>query len=158
MKRLKISILLMSMIGLYANCLQAHGVSGAVSQGGIVITATYDSGDPMSYSKVTILAPDAKLQFQSGRTDRNGRFCFFPDGSGQWEVLITDGMGHRLAKPVVVDETLSVSSNSAFGNGSSHLGKAEKALMGLSILFGMTGLLYGWRTRRLEKLDCKRHR
>jgi nickel transport protein len=146
----KISILLMSMIGLYATGLQAHGVSGIISRGGLVVTATYDSGDPMSYSKVTILAPDADLKFQSGRTDRNGRFCFYPDSSGQWKLLVDDGMGHRLsldvevgadvASPEIIDSSSPMTSEG--------MPRTIKVVSGLCIIFGLSGFLYGWKTRR----------
>ncbi len=45
----------------------AHGVRGRVDAGGMVVTAQYDTGEPMSYAKVNISAPGAKLSFQSGR-------------------------------------------------------------------------------------------
>ncbi|MGD9188973.1 MAG: hypothetical protein PVI89_12210, partial [Desulfobacteraceae bacterium] len=149
MRILRISIVLMGIVGWHAATLQAHGVSAIVSRGGIVVSAAYDSGDPMSYAKVTISAPDGKLPFQSGRTDRNGRFCFFPDDSGVWKILITDGMGHGLTQQVAVDEAHSLSSDSGGEQiGPSRLGKAEKALMGLCILFGVTGVLNALRLRR----------
>ena len=84
----------------------AHGVLGTVQNGGLAVTATYDTGEPMSYARVEISAPGAQLPFQSGRTDRNGRFCFFPDGAGTWLVVVDDEMGHRLGMDVPVDEHL----------------------------------------------------
>jgi nickel transport protein len=48
----------------------------------------------MSYAGVEITAPDAKLPFQSGRTDRNGYFCFRPDAPGRWKITIKDEDGH----------------------------------------------------------------
>jgi nickel transport protein len=157
MKILRISILLIGIVGWHAASLQAHGVSAIVSRGGIVVSAAYDSGDPMSYAKVTIAAPDAKMQFQSGRTDRNGRFCFFPDSPGVWKVMIKDGMGHGLTQQVAVGETLGLSPGGAEKKHPRRLGKAEKAVMGLSILFGVTGFIHGWRIRRPKKNGAGRH-
>jgi len=74
----------------------AHGVRGKVASGGVILKAEYTTGDPMSYAKVEITAPDKKIPFQIGRTDRNGRFCFYPDMPGKWKVVVSDGMGHRL--------------------------------------------------------------
>ena len=93
----------------------AYGVSGKVDSGGMVVTAQYDTGEPMSYAKVNISAPGAKLTFQSGRTDRNGRFCFFPDGPGDWKVVVDDEMGHRLEVAVPVDETMALQANQQSG-------------------------------------------
>ena len=151
MKIVKISILLMLITGWYATCLQAHGVSGIIGRGGLVVTATYDSGDPMSYSKVTIVAPDADLKFQSGRTDRNGRFCFYPDCSGQWKLLVDDGMGHRLSLDVEVGvdgDTLEIVDSSSPMT-SEEMPRTVKVVSGLCIIFGMSGFLYGWKARRI---------
>ncbi len=83
----------------------AHGVEGEVSQGGgIIVTARYDTGEPMNYAEVKIMAPNSKIPFQIGRTDRNGRFCFFPDVSGVWKVIVDDGIGHRLEMSIPVGE------------------------------------------------------
>ena len=84
------------MIFLPLPLLYAHGVKSTVEKGGIVVTAQYDTGEAMSYARVKISAPGARLTFQSGRTDRNGRFCFYPDGPGDWEMIVDDEMGHRL--------------------------------------------------------------
>lgn len=91
--------------------LHAHGVMETVGSGGMVVTAQYDTGEAMSYARVNISAPGAGLTFQSGRTDRNGRFCFFPDGAGDWKVIVDDEMGHRLEVMVPVDETLTLQAN-----------------------------------------------
>ncbi len=74
----------------------AHGVSGAAAPGGMAVSAAYSDGTPMSYARVKITAPDGGPTFQSGRTDRNGRFRFYPDGLGTWTVVVDDEMGHRL--------------------------------------------------------------
>jgi nickel transport protein len=124
----------------------SHGTKGMVERGGLVVTAQYDTGEPMDYAKVTVLAPGAKLSFQSGRTDRNGRFCFFPDGPGEWEVVVNDEMGHRLEVKVPVDEQL------VFQEGRNDRSPQEagiptfgKAAMGVSIIFGFCGLFLWWK-------------
>jgi nickel transport protein len=69
----------------------------------------------MSYAKVNIFAPSAKLIFQSGRIDRNGRFCFFPDGPGDWKIVVDDEMGYRLEVTVPVDETMALQADQQSG-------------------------------------------
>lgn len=144
-------MLLVIILGGRATCLHAHGVSGLVSPGGIVIAAAYDSGDLMSYAKVTLFAPGAQLPFQSGRTDRNGRFCFFPDGPGQWKVLIDDGIGHRLTLPVFVDEKLNFLPERSEADIPERIMTVEKAFMGVCLIFGGSGIVYGLRSRRAIK-------
>jgi len=158
MRARKIYLFLAMILGVYTTCLHAHGVSGTASRGGIVIAASYDSGDPMSYSKVTIFAPGVKLSFQGGRTDRNGRFCFFPDGPGQWKVLIDDGIGHRMSLPVFVDEGLNMLPESADAHIPIHMKNVERAFMGVCLIFGATGIVYGLRARRTMKQTGSIHR
>jgi len=78
------------LIFIFPVSLHTHGVRGKVGKGRIVVIAQYDTGEPMSYAKVEISAPNSKLPFQSGRINRNGRFCFFPDTPGTWKVVVNE--------------------------------------------------------------------
>ena len=130
----------------------AHGVTGKTGTGGIVVSAMYDTGEAMDYAKVTILAPDANLKFQSGRTDRNGRFCFFPDVSGDWKVVVDDEMGHRLEVHITVDEAMAFRANPENTNARpGFLTQCEKAVMGVSIIFGISGILFWWKGKKTKK-------
>ncbi|MCI5122028.1 MAG: hypothetical protein D3908_12715 [Candidatus Electrothrix sp. AUS4] len=75
---------------------QAHAVHGETgsSSEALCTSASYDDGGPMSYASVEITAPNAEVPFQSGRTDRNGYFCFRPDAPGRWKITIKDEDGH----------------------------------------------------------------
>ena len=134
-----------------AICL-AHGVDGYAAQAnGYCITARYDDGEPMSWSEVRITAPDSDIEFQNGRTDRNGRFMFSPDGQGAWNVVVQDGMGHRLALDVAVGRDNvpvqeQVRDISAGGHGKTS--RPINILAGLAIIFGLCGLLYGFNSGR----------
>lgn len=140
----KVIILLFAAGPIFPVALYAHGVQGTVQNGGLVVTAQYDSGEPMSYAKVKILAPEGQLPFQSGRTDRNGRFCFFPDLAGDWKVVVDDEMGHRLEMGVPVNEDLAWKENQdSGGTGKSAFSRYEKALMGICIIFGLFGI-FSW--------------
>ena len=134
--------------------LHAHGVKGTVDKGGIVVTAKYSTGEAMSYARVKILAPGTRLTFQSGRTDRNGRFCFFPDGQGNWEVIVDDEMGHRLEVMVPVDDAKELKKDQQTGSAAeSSLSRYERALMGISIIFGVFGTILGWKGYKNRKPD-----
>ncbi len=134
---------------LFPSILYAHGVRGRIGKGGIVVIAEYDTGEPMSYAKVVITAPDKKMPFQIGRTDRNGRFCFFPDTPGKWKVVISDGMGHQLQLIVPINKKMEISSKyykkNTLLNGMS---KFQRAIIGLSLIFGISGIFMGWKSRR----------
>lgn len=45
---------------------------------------------------------DKEIEYQNGRTDKNGCFSFIPDDTGTWTVVINDGTDHgdRIEIPV----------------------------------------------------------
>jgi len=129
--------------------LYAHGVTGKTGTGGIVVSAMYDTGEAMNYAKVTVLAPGANLKFQSGRTDRNGRFCFFPDVNGEWKVVVDDEMGHRLQVTGPVDEAMALQAAPENENVKpDFLTRWEKSVMGISIIFGISGILFWLKAKK----------
>lgn len=137
----------------------SHGVEGyAKRMKGYCVIALYDDGEPMSYADAEIKAPGSDTLFQKGRTDRNGCFMFLPDGQGVWQVVVQDGMGHRVGLDIEVGEeeqeaqkTEAVHSPNASGRENRPL----KIAAGLSIIFGLSGVLYGWQTRR-KTVESKR--
>ena len=150
MKHRALMIFSLAMIFLLPPSLYAHGVKGSVKEGGLVVTAQYDTGEAMSYARVKISAPDAKLLFQSGRTDRNGRFCFFPDAAGDWKMVVDDEMGHRLEVMVPVDAAMELKTDQRHeSRAKGFLSRYERALMGISIIFGIFGIFFWWKGKRI---------
>ncbi len=129
---------------------QAHGVRGITStRETICATATYDDGEPMSYSGVEISAPDSKLPFQSGRTDRNGLFCFKPDKPGEWQLIISDEMGHQIRLKTTVSQDMSLLQGKAtHEHNAQSMGKAEGVVTGVALIFGLSGCLAWWQSRK----------
>ena len=86
----------------------AHAVHGKTTSGNesLCASASYDDGKPMTYAAVEIIAPNAELPFQSGRTDRNGCFCFRPDAPGRWKITIKDADGHFVRLGTKVSEKM----------------------------------------------------
>jgi nickel transport protein len=126
--------------------LYAHGVMGKVDTGGMVVSARYDTGEPMSYARVKIAAPGTKLTFQSGRTDRNGRFCFFPDVPGDWKVIVDDEIGHRLEIAVPVNDSKElITDQQVRGSSGSSLSRYAKVLIGVCFIFGISGIFFWWK-------------
>ncbi|MBA3036145.1 MAG: hypothetical protein FP814_06585 [Desulfobacterium sp.] len=129
----------------------SHGTLSHVTRCvGYLITSEYDDGEPMSYATVEIKSPDSNIAFQTGHTDINGHFMFFPDKQTQWQITITDGMGHRIAVNTdvnadTIDPKPIGTKSQTFFSGMTH---AEKIIMGLSIIFGIFGLCYGWKAKR----------
>jgi nickel transport protein len=142
-------IFILGVIFLVPSPLWAHGVMGKVDAGGMVVSTEYDTGEAMSYARVQIWAPGEKLTFQSGRTDRNGRFCFFPDAAGDWKVVVDDEMGHRLEVAVPVDENLALPATQQPGEAGRHSPSIyQRAFTGISIIFGICGMFFWWIGRK----------
>lgn len=133
----------------------SHGVRGRIrSESGILVEAEYDDGELMSYASIEIFDSEEKLPFQSGRTDRNGRFIFYPDKMGDWKVVVNDGMGHRLALKTNIDKTLNLkitNKQQNKGTNDSSLSRYERALMGISIIFGISGIFFWWKGKKILK-------
>lgn len=130
---------------------RAHGVDGTIEPAeGYCVTVRYDDGEPMSYAAVEISPPDSDIGFQTGRTDRNGRFMFQPDGKGRWHVVVKDGMGHGVSLDLEVDADTDQAKVHRPGTQSSVAGQSRwmRIIAGLSIIFGLSGFLYGWKARR----------
>ena len=137
--------------------LYAHGVMGKVNTGGMVVSAQYNTGEPMSYAMVKITAPGTELTYQSGRTDRNGRFCFFPDTPGDWKVVVDDEIGHRLEVTAPVNDLKELITDQQDQDSSrSSLAAYEKALMGICLIFGISGIIFWWKGKRIQKKEVKK--
>jgi nickel transport protein len=95
-----LSILLVSMLHMSRGETHAHGVeySSLESSSAIVVEFRYSSGEPLRFAEVTVCFPaDTKVEYQSGRSDRNGRFAFLPKIQNEWFVNVDDGRGHALS-------------------------------------------------------------
>lgn len=124
----------------------AHGVRGTSQICEVIcVTASYDDGEPMSYAAVEIKAPDSKLPFQSGRSDRNGLFCFNPDTPGPWQINVSDGMGHLVRLKSQVGQDLALQPAKVDPDPGN---KALKVTSGLSLLFGLAGSIAWWQSSR----------
>ncbi|MFH2065365.1 MAG: hypothetical protein ABIK15_09235 [Pseudomonadota bacterium] len=129
--------------------LEAHGMDVSVAEGrAVVITAAYDDGEAMSYSEVKIHAPgEAKIEYQNGRTDNNGCFAFVPDRPGQWRIMVDGGMGHMVSTDFAVNEALTVEPGLS---GSQPYSRMQGLVTGLSIIFGLTGFIFYFRSEKFR--------
>lgn len=130
----------------------AHGVEGTVQPGGVAVACHYSSGEAMSYAKVTVFPPKTNQPFQVGYTDKNGRFCFYPDALGEWRVTADDGMGHRLEVKVPVtnlDTTKQMPPPSGAANVAAT--RSLRIIAGLCVIFGLSGFLFWFQGIRLRR-------
>lgn len=144
-------VILFLFFGIRVGHLWAHGVEYQIDPGGLTITVWYEGlkSTPMSNAFVKVFAPGENAEFQKGRTDRNGRFSFFPDRPGKWTITINDEHGHGVVAEVVVDEELKPLSQTQ-----SLLPIYLKLLIGVSVIFGIFGLvsfLVNWKKNRFKQ-------
>ena len=142
MKNRFVTILLL-FSGFITICL-AHGTSCKVFKDStLIIKAEYDDGTVMSYAEVLIFSPDDKnIEYQNGRTDKNGIFAFVPDKTGIWQIKVNDGMGHGIEKEIAVDTKISIN---AINSGAS--GKNDY-IAAVAIIIGITGFLFYLKSRK----------
>lgn len=130
----------------------AHGVEGTMQPGGLSVACRYSTGEPMSYAKVSLFPPGQSQPFQVGYTDKNGRFCFYPDSLGEWRLTADDGMGHRLEVKVPVTDLKAQNPAPPAPAGTrvaDTLGL--RVLAGLAVILALSGFLFwyqGLRARR----------
>lgn len=126
-----------------------HGTEGFIEKAqGILVSAGYDDGEPMSYAEVEIIGPNSEIPFQKGRTDRNGMFMFRPDLTGLWQIVVLDGMGHRLALEwEIADVNNGFKAATPMKMVSREASPPQGIIMGMSIIFGLFGIVYGWKAR-----------
>ena len=135
----------------------AHGTDAAVIEKRTLCVAfTYDDGEPISYAKVTVDAPESDLPFQSSATDRNGIVCFAPDKVGQWQVTVNDGMGHQQQLPVAVDDKVDSSAAAAAPTAAPQAATAGRdkvggVLAGIGVILSLAGGIALFQARRREK-------
>lgn len=133
----------------------AHGTDYRILHGpGVVaIEFFYSDREPMRYAEVLIFSPDdAKLEYQNGRTDKEGRFAFCPPHAGLWQIRVNDGVGHAVQAEVAVQSQADgrvgpkgaqVDRKPLFGEGSI----LSRVCLGLSVLLNVFMGLYIWKRK-----------
>ncbi|MCX6581111.1 MAG: hypothetical protein NT166_13110 [Candidatus Aminicenantes bacterium] len=69
----------------------------------IIANAKYHGSRGLAHADVIVRFENDKKEFQVGKTDKNGIFCFYPDQTGKWNINVDDGMGHRNTGEVAVE-------------------------------------------------------
>lgn len=131
----------------------------------VVIKTLFSEAQPVADATVTIFSPSApEVAWQTGRTDRTGSFAFLPDVAGGWIFLVDDQKGHakKLTITVPADfiaeaELPAVNAANKSGQLTSRRERLYQTITGLALIFGITGIFYGVRSRQTahEKPDQK---
>ncbi len=171
-KSLIISTLL---ILLYSTLAMAHSIRVDVNiqSPAVTIYAGFSKTNPIANAKVEVYAPETETPYQLGQTDINGNFAFLPNAFGEWQIKIDDEMGHARNTKINIPEdffntnntgtesiTKNVQIESEEENDTSHhhshiaiteIPLIYKAIFGLALIFGITGILYGIKSNKKTK-------
>jgi nickel transport protein len=110
-----------------------------------IVRAAYGGSEPVPFAKVEVFAPGAdRQQFLLGTTDKRGYFSFVPESGGNWRVVVDDEEGHRREAAVTIPDPFQSNAQTVI----QHPQRLERVLLGLSLIFGLTGFLYGFKARR----------
>jgi nickel transport protein len=134
-------------LGLLPFVLSAHELEITVTLAApaAIVRAAYGGSQPVPFAKIEVFAPGGSAQqFQVGTTDRRGYFSFVPEHGGNWRVVVDDEEGHRREAVVIVPEPFQSTSQTTI-EGPRRL---ERLLLGVALIFGLTGFLYGFKARR----------
>lgn len=132
---------------LAATTLWAHDLSlqTTLAAPAVVTRAVYGESEPATFIKIEIFSPQTPGEaYQTGATDRGGYFCFRPDQPGAWRVVADDELGHRQQTTIDIPDPFQASSAAA----PAATPRWERALLGVALLVGLTGIWYGARARR----------
>ncbi len=141
--RIKPFIILALLSCCHGICL-AHGASYTLLRDtSVVIKVKYSDGTAMSYAEVKIFSPnDDEIEYQNGRTDKNGCFAFVPNEQGVWMIKVNDGMGHGINEQVTIKEGSNIS-----GTDYGHSNK-NQFIGAMGVILSAVGLLFYWKSKR----------
>jgi nickel transport protein len=155
------TVALLASLLAFASPAAAHGVFLTSGQGQATwVRGEYSDEEVMSFAKVKIFGPDGKTR-QVGNADADGRFAWLPKEPGVWKATFDDGMGHlaELNVDVAAKSTGAQSSTSSttepadMGQSQRPRPKVYGIVLGLSIIFWASGLLF-WRWARRAQKEC----
>lgn len=124
----------------------AHDLQVAIERAApvVLVKASYAGTEPAAFAQVDVYGPGSHTAFQNAHTDARGVFAFLPDAPGAWRVVVDDELGHRVETTWTVETT----TGSSPGPATAGWPLPARAITGVSLLFGATGLLFWSKARR----------
>ena len=141
-----------------ASRVEAHAIESSITRAtsltnGLLLSSQFGSGQPTVDAKVRLIAPGGEAT-ELGRTNAEGHLSFaLPKGaSGDWEVQVDGGPGHRdyLTMPVQAGKAQldRLSERELPGLGDSLATLLHPGVLALGGLCGVAGVLIGMDRRR----------
>ncbi len=115
----------------------AHDLQHTVSSApAVVIRMSYVDNTPFAFEGYEIYRDGEKLPYQVGRTDRQGRIAFLPDGAGNWRVRAFSEDGHGQDFKLSTDAAAQVS-----GSEQPAFERYGRIAIGVAVILGLFGIL-----------------
>ncbi len=137
------TVFLLSLLMLLPVSVSAHGTGYRQLSNAKAISVEfyYSTGEPMLFAEVFVFSPqDKQMEFQNGRTDKKGRFSFYPDCSGNWQIIVKDGMGHSVNTSFDVENSKD-NNNPTILKTSKKMPLPQSIITGIGIIFGLFGTM-----------------
>ena len=145
------ALVTLALVGVAGAPAAAHGLrlEAELVPPSVVVAARYEGGAPIPDASLRVYGPGEESRtWQRARTDAEGRFAFAPSRVGSWRVVVADSEGHRASLEVEIDEAFLARSMGA-GRSASSLPPLARWVVGLSLIFGVTGLALWGKARAL---------
>lgn len=127
----------------------SHNVKYSIIDGGKGVKVYYSDGTPLVFAEVKIYSPANPVEeFQTGFTDKNGIFMFYPDMKGKWRIEINDGSGHGIVEEIDFDKIDSLRISQVH---SAVIPVIYRIFTGIGIVWGITGLWFYFKVKKMVK-------
>lgn len=125
----------------------AHDLQHQITEAQAVsVRLFFADGNDFSFESYELYHAGDEIPFQVGRTDLQGRIVFLPDRAGTWRIKAFSEEGHG------ADFTFTTSAEGDVGTANeSFLGRHLRVLVGLSVIFGVFGLIDLFMRKRGER-------
>jgi len=145
----------------------AHDVTVEITKSypSVIVRASYFQAEPLSYAEVMIFSPENDVvEYQYGRTDKSGYFAFVPKSKGDWKITVDDEMGHFIESVVTItadfftgEGATVIVAHTKHGSTIRDLRPLYKIIFGLALIFGITGIFYGFKARQMLQSKPDKH-
>lgn len=161
-----LTLLFIVLSGLLPTEVLAHGViiDIALQSPTVIVKSSYSLSQPLKGANVTVYSPSAmEIPWLTGITDNNGNFAFVPDSEGDWVFDVDDQKGHRervtiaVAGEFFLSEAAGGKSPEQGSSSGTFQGKGYRIVTGLSLIFGIAGVFYGYRSGQVADKKQSKH-
>ena len=115
----------------------AHDLQYTVSGGqAVVVKLFYVDNTPFTFEGYEIYREGAKLPYQVGRTDGQGRIAFLPDRAATWRIKAISEDGHGLDFKLATDAAATVTDTEK-----PFIERYGRVAVGVALILGLFGVL-----------------